>query len=140
MDATHQTVASVDTIAKRIAAVEKKVKTLLPDLDLSTDGFTDKLHYEIPAYSFINEPFPSIVDESIAEWRHYRELAKVFYMLEGKLELIFNENTLILNEGDTITVPPNVWHEAKSIDEEKMLTTFRKGAFDLFISTTLNHE
>jgi hypothetical protein len=61
-------------------------------LDLGTDGFTDKLHYEIPAYSFINEPFPSIVDESIAEWRHYRELAKVFYMLEGKLELIFNEN------------------------------------------------
>jgi quercetin dioxygenase-like cupin family protein len=53
-------------------------------------------------------------------------------MLEGELELIFNEETLILSEGDTIIVPPNVWHEAKSMDERKMLTTFRNGAFDIF--------
>lgn len=54
-------------------------------------------------------------------------------MLEGELELIFDDETLILNEGDTITVPPNVWHEAKCSDGGKMLTIFKNGEFDVFL-------
>ena len=51
-------------------------------------------------------------------------MTEVFYMLVGELELIFDDEIIILKEGDTITVPPNVWHEAKSIHGGKMLTTF----------------
>lgn len=54
-------------------------------------------------------------------------------MLVGEIELIFDDETIILREGDTITVPPNVWHEAKSVDGGKMLTIFKNGEFDIFL-------
>ena len=64
---------------------------------------------------------------------HHKLMTEVFYMLSGELELIFDNETITLKEGDTITVPPNVWHEAKSIDGGKMLTIFKNGEFDLFL-------
>ena len=57
-------------------------------------------------------------------------------MLVGELELIFDDETIILREGDTITVPPNFWHEAKSVDGGKMLTIFKNGEFDIFLAPT----
>ena len=64
---------------------------------------------------------------------HHKIMTEVFYMLEGELELIFDDETIILREGDTITVPPNIWHEAKCVDGGKMLTIFKNGAFDIFL-------
>ncbi|KYG71539.1 hypothetical protein AWN68_12400 [Roseivirga echinicomitans] len=64
---------------------------------------------------------------------HHKIMTEVFYMLVGDLELIFDDETIILREGDTITVPPNVWHEAKSVDGGKMLTIFKNGEFDIFL-------
>ena len=64
---------------------------------------------------------------------HHKIMTEVFYMLVGELELIFDDETIILKEGDTITVPPNVWHEAKSIQGGKMLTIFKNGEFDVFL-------
>lgn len=73
--------------------------------------------------------------------RHlHKIMTEVFYMLVRELELIFYDNTIILKEGDTITVPPHVWHEAKSVDGGKMLTIFKNGEFDIFLEqlSTLN--
>ena len=64
---------------------------------------------------------------------HHKIMTEVFYMLSGELELIFDNETIKLKEGDTITVPPNVWHEAKSIEGGKMLTIFKNGEFDVFL-------
>jgi quercetin dioxygenase-like cupin family protein len=64
---------------------------------------------------------------------HHKIMTEVFYMLVGELELIFADETIVLNEGDTITVPPNVWHEAKSAEGGKMLTIFKNGEFDIFL-------
>lgn len=64
---------------------------------------------------------------------HHKIMTEVFYMLTGELELIFDDETIILKEGDTITVPPNIWHEAKSVDGGKMLTIFKNGQFDIFL-------
>lgn len=64
---------------------------------------------------------------------HHKIMTEVFYMLVGELELVFDDETIILREGDTITVPPNVWHEAKSVDGGKMLTIFKNGEFDIFL-------
>ena len=49
------------------------------------------------------------------------------------MELVFDDETIILKEGDTITVPPNVWHEAKCEKGGKMLTIFKNGQFDVFL-------
>lgn len=64
---------------------------------------------------------------------HHKVMTEVFYMLEGEMELIFDHETVTLNPGDTITVPPNIWHEAKCKDGGKMLTLFKNGQFDLFL-------
>ncbi|MEO1262388.1 MAG: cupin domain-containing protein [Bacteroidota bacterium] len=64
---------------------------------------------------------------------HHKIMTEVFYMLVGELELVFDDETIVLKEGDTITVPPNVWHEAKCVDGGKMLTIFKNGQFDVFL-------
>ncbi|MCI5057917.1 MAG: cupin domain-containing protein [Flavobacteriales bacterium] len=65
---------------------------------------------------------------------HHRIMTEVFYMLDGEMELIFDDETVILREGDTITVPPNIWHEAKCANGGKMLTIFKNGEFDVFLN------
>ena len=64
---------------------------------------------------------------------HHKVMTEIFYMLVGEMELIFDDETLILKEGDTITVPPNIWHEAKCKEGGKMLTIFKNGEFDIFL-------
>ncbi len=64
---------------------------------------------------------------------HHKLMTEVFYMLEGEMELIFDDQTVILKAGDTITVPSSVWHEAKCINGGKMLTIFKNGEFDVFL-------
>lgn len=64
---------------------------------------------------------------------HHKMMTEVFYMLEGELELIFDDEKIVLKKGDTITVPPSMWHEAKCKDGGKMLTIFKNGRFDIFL-------
>lgn len=64
---------------------------------------------------------------------HHKRMTEVFYMLEGQLELVFDDETITLKKGDTVTVPPNVWHEAKCKDGGKMLTIFKNGSFDVYL-------
>lgn len=64
---------------------------------------------------------------------HHKIMTEVFYILEGEVELIFDDETILAKPGDTITVPPNVWHAAKCEAGGKMLTIFKNGQFDLFL-------
>lgn len=64
---------------------------------------------------------------------HHKIMTEVFYMLEGELELIFDDETIIAKPGDTITVPPNVWHAARCVEGGKMLSIFKNGQFDLYL-------
>lgn len=66
--------------------------------------------------------------------RHcHKIMTEIFYMLEGELDLIFDDEMITLKVGDTITVPPGIWHEAKSREGGKMLTVFKNGRFDLYL-------
>ncbi len=73
---------------------------------------------------------------------HHKIMTEIFYMLEGELELVFDDETIMLRPGDTITVPPNVWHEAKCEKGGKMLTLFKNGQFDVFLEelSTMSEE
>jgi quercetin dioxygenase-like cupin family protein len=64
---------------------------------------------------------------------HHKVMTEVFYMLVGELELVFDDEIIMLREGDTITVSPHVWHEAKCANGGKMLTIFKNGQFDIFL-------
>lgn len=73
---------------------------------------------------------------------HHKIMTEVFYILEGEMELIFDSETIMLKEGDTITVSPNVWHEAICNKGGKMLTIFKQGEFDIFLEklSTMNED
>ena len=64
---------------------------------------------------------------------HHKIMTEVFYILEGVVELIFDDATIAARVGDTITVPPNVWHAARCEKGGKMLTIFKNGQFDLYL-------
>ena len=64
---------------------------------------------------------------------HHKIMTEVFYILEGEVELIFDDETVVAKPGDTITVPPNVWHAAKCEKGGKMLSIFKNGQFDLYL-------
>lgn len=64
---------------------------------------------------------------------HHKIMTEIFYFLEGEVEIIFDDETIICKPGDTLTVPPNVWHEAKCEKGGKMLTIFKNGQFDLYL-------
>ncbi len=64
---------------------------------------------------------------------HHKIMTEVFYILEGEVELIFDDETIVAQPGDTITVPPNVWHAASCKEGGKMLTIFKNGQFDLYL-------
>ena len=64
---------------------------------------------------------------------HHKIMTEVFYILEGEVELIFDDETVLARAGDTVTVPPQVWHAAKCEHGGKMLTIFKQGRFDLYL-------
>jgi len=66
--------------------------------------------------------------------RHYHKImTETFYILEGEVEFIFDDETIIAKVGDTVTAPPFVWHEAKCEAGGKMLTIFKNGQFDFYL-------
>lgn len=64
---------------------------------------------------------------------HHKIMTEVFYILEGEVELVFDDETVIAKSGDTVTVPPNIWHAAKCEKGGKMLSIFKNGQFDLYL-------
>lgn len=64
---------------------------------------------------------------------HHKVMREVFYFLEGQVELVFDDETVLCEPGDTETVPPNVWHAARCKKGGKMLTIFKNGQFDQYL-------
>lgn len=73
---------------------------------------------------------------------HHKIMTEVFYILEGEVALVFDEETILARPGDTITIPPNVWHAAKCEKGGKMLSIFKNGQFDVFLErlSTMKEE
>ncbi len=64
---------------------------------------------------------------------HHKRMTEVFYILEGEVEFVLDDQTVLVRAGDTITVPPNVWHAARCEYGGRMLTIFKDGRFDEFL-------
>jgi quercetin dioxygenase-like cupin family protein len=67
--------------------------------------------------------------------RHYhKKMTEIFYILEGEITLIFDDKTAVASAGTTINIPPNVWHEAKSENDAKMLSIFSPAGFEDYLA------
>ena len=75
--------------------------------------------------------------------RHYhKKMAEIFYVLEGEVTLIFDDETVVATAGTTINVPPNVWHEARSEAGATMMSIFSPAGFEDYLAemATLSDE
>jgi hypothetical protein len=75
LNSSYQTLKSFQVVGKTIDAVEHEIEVHLPELGLNPEGFTDKLHFDIPEYDFANDVIRSINEQDLNQWKYYRELA-----------------------------------------------------------------
>jgi quercetin dioxygenase-like cupin family protein len=64
---------------------------------------------------------------------HHKKMIEVFYVLDGTVEFIFDDERVEATTGTTLNVPPGVWHEVKSPNGAKLLTIFSPGGFDRYL-------
>ncbi len=64
---------------------------------------------------------------------HHKKMIEIFYVLEGAVEFAFDDESFTATPGNTLNVPPDVWHEVKSVEGAKLLTIFSPGGFDTYL-------
>jgi mannose-6-phosphate isomerase-like protein (cupin superfamily) len=64
---------------------------------------------------------------------HHRKMIEVFYVLEGAVEFVFDDEAVVALPGTTLNVPPGVWHEVRSGEGARLLTIFSPGGFDRYL-------
>lgn len=65
--------------------------------------------------------------------RHcHRSCAEVLHLLRGKLEHSIGAGMVVLSPGDTLTIPPGIFHDAASIGDEdaEMIVAYPTGCRD----------
>jgi quercetin dioxygenase-like cupin family protein len=65
---------------------------------------------------------------------HHRLMVEVFYVLDGEVRFVFDDQTAVATPGTVVNVPPNVWHDVSSADGARMLTIFTPGGFDRYLA------
>ena len=60
---------------KTTAEIEETINDTLPEIGLKSDGYRDKLHYEIPDYGYDNISLKKWTNNDIEQWESIRELA-----------------------------------------------------------------
>lgn len=60
---------------KTISEIEENISEKISELGLIPKGFRDKLHFEIPNYSFAEEKMELLNEDDLKEWKNYRQLA-----------------------------------------------------------------
>ena len=66
--------------------------------------------------------------------RHFhKKMTEVFYVLEGEVTFVFDDETVVAGPGTTVTIPPGEMHEATCAAGGKMLTLFSPGGFDQYM-------
>ena len=64
---------------------------------------------------------------------HHKKMIEIFYVLEGAVEFVFDDEKVVATKGTTLNVPPGIWHEVASPDGAKLLTIFSPGGFDEYL-------
>jgi len=64
---------------------------------------------------------------------HHKRMIEIFYVLDGVVEFVFDDETILATPGTTLNVPPDVWHEVRSPEGAKLLTIFSPGGFDRYL-------
>lgn len=74
VDDKEESFQTVSTVKKLQSEVEEQLEKGILQAGLNTDGFSEPMHYEIPEYSFLDQPFQMINRHMLNEWMRWREL------------------------------------------------------------------
>lgn len=67
--------------------------------------------------------------------RHYHKtMTEIFYILDGEVTFGFEDETVVVGPGTTLTIPPLIWHEVTCVQGGKLLTIFSPGGFDTYLA------
>jgi hypothetical protein len=75
LDDEHNVLQSHQMVGKTLTEVETSIEQDLSKLGLDPEGFTAKLHFEIPEYSWLTETLIQPEQKDLDEWVKYRSLA-----------------------------------------------------------------
>ncbi|NQU34256.1 MAG: hypothetical protein HQ521_13580 [Bacteroidetes bacterium] len=88
LNSSQNAIASFNAVGRTIIEIEDEISNHLSEIGLAKDGFTDKLHFKIPEYSFADEAIESIPANDLNQWRHFRNMAnKACSFLLGYLQI-----------------------------------------------------
>lgn len=67
--------------------------------------------------------------------RHYhKSIVEIFYILDGKVEFEFDDQTVLAKPGTTICIPPTTWHAVSCPAGACLLTLFSPGGFEDYLA------
>lgn len=75
LNSSQNTIASFNAVGRTIVEIEDEISNHLSEIGLNKDGFTDKLHFEIPEYSFAKKAVESTTAHDLDHWKHFRNMA-----------------------------------------------------------------
>ena len=66
--------------------------------------------------------------------RHYHKaMTESFYILEGEVVFVFDDERVVATPGTTLTIPPHIWHDVSCVQGGKLLTLFSPGGFEQYM-------
>lgn len=72
---SQEAVSVISALGKTIDAIEAKVEASLSSVGLNPKGFRSPLHFEIPEYSFAQDPIKKLDHSGLEQWKYYRQMA-----------------------------------------------------------------
>ena len=58
---------------------------------------------------------------SVIDMHSHGSMTEIFYLISGCLELFTNDNSFLINHGDTIVIPPGQNHSFKFLDSTRII-------------------
>jgi quercetin dioxygenase-like cupin family protein len=65
---------------------------------------------------------------------HHRTMVEIFFILDGEVSFVFDDEAAVATPGTVVNVPPNVWHEVTCAAGGRLLTVFTPGGFDHYLA------
>ncbi len=113
-----------------------KQQIVLPGQGASYDWTND--HILVKATQDLSDGRLTLVEDRLKPGfflarHHHKKMIEIFYVLEGDVEFAFDDETVTATQGTTLSVPPDVWHEVRSVEGARLLTIFSPGGFDRYL-------
>lgn len=85
--------------------------------------FTSNNYKEIITHTIDNRPYSIhktyvTASENLVLYQHWHEEIEIFYLEQGEIELVIEDNRLCLHEGEAVIIPPNLLHMATKTNKE----------------------